>query len=103
VYAFALKHASAYNLNDAGHPSLVVETFCFAPRAKLLSVTVVPSFRPRQPFSLLRWIPRCTRAASSRVSSSHRPTSPPTSPFPPVAPLGLTIEHKAPTPESRRG
>jgi hypothetical protein len=67
MYAFALRHASAYNLIDAGHHSLVVETFYFALRAKLLSVTVVPSFRPRQPFSLPRWIPRCTRAASSRV------------------------------------
>jgi hypothetical protein len=63
----------------------------------------VPSFRPRQPFSLLRWIPRCTRAASSRVSSSHGPTSPPTSPYLPAAPLGLTIEDLAPTPEPRRG
>jgi hypothetical protein len=44
AYAFALRHASAYNLIDADHPSLVAETFCFAPRAKLLSVTVVPSF-----------------------------------------------------------
>jgi hypothetical protein len=52
VYAFALRHASAYNLIDAGHPSLVAETFCFAPRAKLLSVIVVPSFRPRRPFAL---------------------------------------------------
>jgi hypothetical protein len=103
VYVFALKHASAYNLIDADHPSLVAETFCFATRAKLLSVNVVSSFRPRQPFSLPRLIPRCTRAASSRVRSSHRPTSPPTSPFPPVAPLGLTIEHLAPTPEPRRG
>jgi hypothetical protein len=103
VYVFALRHASAYNLIDADHPSLVVETFYFAPRAKLLYVIVVPSFRPRQLFSLLRWIPRCTRAASSRVRSSHRPTSPPTSPFPPVAPLGLTIEHLAPTLEPRRG
>jgi hypothetical protein len=60
VYAFALRHTSAYNLIDADHPSIVAETFCLAPRAKLLSVTVVPSFRPRQPFSLLSWIPRCT-------------------------------------------
>jgi hypothetical protein len=52
--AFALRPASVYNLIDADHPSLVVETFYFAPRAKLLSVTVVPSFRPGQPFSLLR-------------------------------------------------
>jgi hypothetical protein len=44
VYAIALRHASAYNLSDAGHPSLIAETFYFAPRAKLLSVTVVPSF-----------------------------------------------------------
>jgi hypothetical protein len=35
---------SAYNLTGAGHPSLIAETYCFAPRAKLLSVTVVPSF-----------------------------------------------------------
>jgi hypothetical protein len=103
VYVFALRHASAYNLINADHPSLVAETFCLVPRAKPPSVTVVPSFRPRQPFSLLRWIPRCTRAASSHVRPSHRPTSPPMSPFPPVAPLGLTIEHLAPTPESRRG
>jgi hypothetical protein len=89
VYAFALRHASAYNLTGAGHPSLVAETFCFAPHAKLLSVTVVPSFRPRQPFSLPRWILRCTRAASSRVRSSHRPTSPPTSPFPTAVPLAI--------------
>jgi hypothetical protein len=102
VYAFTLMHMSAYNLIDADHPSLVAETFCLAPRAKLLSVTVVLSFRPRQPFSLLRWIPRCTRAASSRVSSSHGPNSPPTSPYLPAAPLGLTIEHLAPTPEPRR-
>jgi hypothetical protein len=54
VYAFALRHASAYNLIDVDHPSLVAETFCFAPHAKLLSVTVLPSFRPRQPFSLPR-------------------------------------------------
>jgi hypothetical protein len=40
VYVFALRHASAYNLIDANHPSLVVETLCFAPRAKPLSVTV---------------------------------------------------------------
>jgi hypothetical protein len=71
VYAFALRHASAYNLIDAGHPSLVAETFCFAPRAKLLSVTAVSSFRPRRPFSLPRWIPRCTKAVSSCVRSSH--------------------------------
>jgi hypothetical protein len=38
VYAFALRHASAYNLNDADHPSIVAETFCFAPRAMLLSI-----------------------------------------------------------------
>jgi hypothetical protein len=44
VYAFALRHASAYNLIDADHPSLVAETFYFAPRAKPLSVTVVLSF-----------------------------------------------------------
>jgi hypothetical protein len=49
MYTFALRHASAYNLIDADHPNLVAETFCFAPRAKLLSVTVVLSFRPRQP------------------------------------------------------
>jgi hypothetical protein len=54
AYAFALRHASAYNLIVADHPSLVAETFCFAPHAKLLSVTVVPSFRPRLPFSLPR-------------------------------------------------
>jgi hypothetical protein len=54
VYAFALRHASAYNLIDADHLNLVAETFCFAPRAKLLSVAVVLSFRPRQPFSLPR-------------------------------------------------
>jgi hypothetical protein len=47
VYAFALRHASSYNLIDADHLNLVAETFCFAPRAKLLSVAVVPSFRPR--------------------------------------------------------
>jgi hypothetical protein len=47
-------NASSYNLIDADHPNLVAETFCFAPRAELLSVTVVPSFRPRQPFSLPR-------------------------------------------------
>jgi hypothetical protein len=41
---FALGHTSAYNLTGADHPSLVAETFCFAPRAKLLSVTIVPSF-----------------------------------------------------------
>jgi hypothetical protein len=91
VYAFALRHASAYNLTGADHPSLIIETFCFAPRAKLLSVTVMPSFRPRRPFSLPRWIPRCIRATSSRVSSSHRPTSPPTSPFPAAVPLELSI------------
>jgi hypothetical protein len=50
VHAFALRHASAYNLIDADHPNLVAETFCFAPHAKLLFVTVVLSFRPRQPF-----------------------------------------------------
>jgi hypothetical protein len=44
VYAFALRHASAYNLINADHPSLVVETFYFALRAKLLSVIVVLSF-----------------------------------------------------------
>jgi hypothetical protein len=54
VYAIALRHVSAYNLIDADHPSPVAETFYFAPHAKLLSVTVVPSFRPRQPFSLPR-------------------------------------------------
>jgi hypothetical protein len=91
VYAFALRHASAYNLTGAGHPSLVAKTFCFAPRAKLLSVTVVLSLRPRQPFSLPRWVPRCTRAASSHVRSSHRPTSPPTNPFSAPAPLELSI------------
>jgi hypothetical protein len=48
VYAFTLRHASAYNLIDADHPSLVAETFCCAPCAKLLSVTVVPTFRPRE-------------------------------------------------------
>jgi hypothetical protein len=37
------------------------------------------SFRPGPPFSLPRWIPRCTRAASCRVRSNHRPTSPPAS------------------------
>jgi hypothetical protein len=47
VYAFALRHTSAYNLTGAGHPSLIAETFCFALRAKLLSITVVLSFRPR--------------------------------------------------------
>jgi hypothetical protein len=93
VYAFALRHASAYNLTGAGHPSLVAENFYFAPRAKLLSVTVVLSFRPRQPFCLPRWIPRCTRAASSRVRSSHRLTSPPTIPFPATVPLELSIGH----------
>jgi hypothetical protein len=35
VNAFALRPASAYNLIYANHPSLVVETFYFAPRAKL--------------------------------------------------------------------
>jgi hypothetical protein len=54
VYSFALRHTSAYNLIDADHPNLVAETFCFAPRAKLLSVTVVSSFQPNQPFSLPR-------------------------------------------------
>jgi hypothetical protein len=54
MYAFALRHASSYNLIDADHLNLVVETFYFAPRAKLLSVIVVPSFRPRQLFSLPR-------------------------------------------------
>jgi hypothetical protein len=44
VYAFALRHASAYNLINSDHPSLVAETFYFALHAKLLSVTVVPSF-----------------------------------------------------------
>jgi hypothetical protein len=44
VYPFALRHTSAYNLIDADHPSLVAETFYFAPRAKPLSVTVVLSF-----------------------------------------------------------
>jgi hypothetical protein len=44
VYAFALRRASAYNLIDTDHPSLVVETFYFSPRAKSLSVTVVLSF-----------------------------------------------------------
>jgi hypothetical protein len=92
-HVFALGHTSAYNLTGADHPSLVTETFCFAPRAKLLSVTIVPSFRPRRPFSLPRWIPRCTRAASSRVRSSHRPTSPLTSPFPAAVPLELSIGH----------
>jgi hypothetical protein len=100
VYTFALRHASAYNLIDAGHPSLVAETFCFAPRAKLLSVTVVPSFRPRQPFSLPRWIPRCIRAVSIRVRSSHRPTSPPTSPFPAAVPLELFISHLGRNPKT---
>jgi hypothetical protein len=93
VCAFALRHVSAYNLTGAGNPSLVAETFCFAPRAKLLSVTVVPSFRPRRPFSLPRWIPRCTKATLSRVRSSHRPTSPPTSPFLAAVPLELSIGH----------
>jgi hypothetical protein len=102
VYAFALRHASAYNLTGAGHPSLVAETFCFAPRAKLLSVAVVPSFRPRQPFSLPRWIPRCTRAALSRVRSSHRPTSPPMSPFPATVPLELSIGHLGRNPITSR-
>jgi hypothetical protein len=54
VYVFALRHTSAYNLIDADHPNLFAETFCFAPRAKLLSVTVMLSFRPRHPFSFPR-------------------------------------------------
>jgi hypothetical protein len=49
VYAFALRHASAYNLTDAGHPSLVTETF-----------------------SLLR-APSCSPSPSCRVSDQGDP------------------------------
>jgi hypothetical protein len=57
VYAFALRHASTYNLTDAGHASLVAKTFCFAPRAELVSGAVVPRTRPRPPLFLAQTEP----------------------------------------------